>query len=80
MQGFSRQKFKTAFHDKVEPYIVRDISKINAGDVLIADGHDLNFLVINPFTGKPMRAVLVGFLDWKSEALVGYEIMMSENL
>ena len=68
-----------AFHDKVEQYIVRDISKIDAGDVLIADGHDLNFLVINPFTGKPARAVLVGFLDWKSEALVGYEIMMSEN-
>ena len=79
MQGFYRQKYKTAFHDKVEQYIVRDISKIDVGDVLIADGHDLNFLVINPFTGKPARAVLVGFLDWKSEALVGYEIMLTEN-
>jgi len=47
--------------------------------VLIADGHVLNFQVINPFTGKPARATLVGFLDWKSTALVGYEIMMSEN-
>lgn len=68
-----------AYHDKVEPYIERDISKIDVGDVLIADGHVLNFQVINPFTGKPTRATLVGFLDWKSTALVGYEIMMSEN-
>lgn len=68
-----------AYHDKVEPYIERDISKIEVGDVIVADGHLLNFLVINPFTGKPTRATLVGFLDWKSTALVGYEIMMSEN-
>lgn len=68
-----------AYHDKVEQYIVRDISKLEVGDVLIADGHVLNFQVINPFTGKPTRATLVGFLDWKSTALVGYEIMMTEN-
>ena len=68
-----------AYHDKVEPYIERDISKIEVGDVFIADGHVLNFQVINPFTGKPTRATLVGFLDWKSTALVGYEIMLEEN-
>lgn len=67
-----------AYHDKVEPYIERDISKIEVGDIIIADGHVLNFQVINPFTGKPTRATLVGFLDWKSTALVGYEIMMTE--
>lgn len=74
-----RREGMKAYHDKVEPYIERDISKIEVGDVLIADGHVLNFQVINPFTGKPTRATLVGFLDWKSTALVGYEIMMSEN-
>ena len=68
-----------AYHDKVEPYIKRDISKLEVVDVLIADGHVLNFQVINPFTGRPTRATLVGFLDWKSTALVGYEIMMTEN-
>ncbi len=68
-----------AYHDKVEHSLVRDLFKIEVGDVLIADGHVLNFQVINPFTGKPTRATLVGFLDWKSTALVGYEIMMSEN-
>ena len=68
-----------AYHDKVEAYIERDISKLEVGDVLIADGHTLNFQVINPFTGRPTRATLVGFLDWKSTALVGYEIMMTES-
>lgn len=68
-----------ALNDKVEPYIERDLSKIEVGDVFVADGHVLNFEVINPFTGKPTRATLVGFLDWKSTALVGYEIMMTEN-
>lgn len=68
-----------AFNDLVEPYIQRDPSLLEVGDVLVADGHTLNFQVINPFTGKPARATLVGFLDWKSTALVGYEIMMSEN-
>ncbi len=75
---YSREGRK-AFQDKVEHYIKRDISVLNVGDVLIADGHVLNFQVINPFTGKPTRATLVGFLDWKSSALVGYEIMMTEN-
>ena len=74
-----RREGMKAYHDKVEPYIERDISKIEVGDVLVADGHVLNFQVINPFTGRPTRATLVGFLDWKSTALVGYEIMMTES-
>lgn len=68
-----------ALSDKVEPYIKRDASLLEVGDILIADGHKLAFQVINPFTGKPCRATLVGFLDWKSSALVGYEIMLEEN-
>lgn len=68
-----------ALSDKVEPYIKRDASLLKVGDILVADGHKLAFQVINPFTGKPTRATLVGFLDWKSTALVGYEIMLEEN-
>ena len=69
-----------ALSDKVEPYIKRDASLLDVGDILVADGHKLAFQVINPFTGKPSRATLVGFLDWKSTALVGYEIMLEENV
>ena len=68
-----------ALSDKVEPYIKRDASLLDVGDILVADGHKLAFQVINPFTGKLCRATLVGFLDWKSTALVGYEIMLEEN-
>lgn len=68
-----------ALKEDVIPHIKRDISKIEVGEVLVADGKRLNFQVINPFTGKPCRATLIGFLDWKSTALVGYEIMIEEN-
>lgn len=68
-----------ALKEEVIPHIKRDISKIEVGEVLVADGKRLNFQVINPFTGKPCRATLIGFLDWKSTALVGYEIMLEEN-
>jgi len=37
-----------ALKDKVEPYIVRDASVLEVGSVLIADGHRLNFQVLNP--------------------------------
>ncbi|MEI8389909.1 MAG: transposase [bacterium] len=69
-----------ALRDKIEPYLKRDISTIKAGEILVADGHVLNFLVLNPFTGKPCRATLVGFLDWKSGYLAGYYIMLEENI
>ena len=68
-----------ALKEQVIPHIKRDISKIEVGEVLVADGKRLNFQVINPFTGKACRATLIGFLDWKSTALVGYEIMLEEN-
>ena len=68
-----------ALKDKVQPYITRDISKLEVGDVLVADGHRLAIQCINPFTGKLCRPTLIGYLDWKSTALVGYEIMLEEN-
>ncbi len=68
-----------ALRDKVEPYIKRDPSVLNVGDALVADGHRLNFQVINPFTGRPCRATLLAYVDWKSYDLAGYEIMLQEN-
>lgn len=68
-----------ALRDKVNIYIKRDPSLLSVGEVLVADGHRLNFQVRNPYTGKPCRATLVGYVDWKSYDLVGYEIMVEEN-
>lgn len=70
---------KKALIDKVAPYIRRDASLLEPGQILVADGHRLNFQILNPFTGKPCRAMLVGYLDWKSFDLLGYEIMLEEN-
>jgi len=68
-----------ALRDKVNFYIKRDPSLLSVGEVLVADGHRLNFRIKNPYTGKPCRATLVGYVDWKSYDLVGYEIMIEEN-
>jgi putative transposase len=68
-----------ALRDKVEPFIRRDPSLLEVGDAFVSDGHRLDFQVINPFTGKPCRATLIGYLDWKSYYLAGYYIMIEEN-
>ncbi len=68
-----------ALVDKVLPFIERDDSLIDVGDVLVADGHRCNFRVKNPWTGKPCRPMLVGFYDWKSRMLCGWAISIEEN-
>jgi putative transposase len=68
-----------ALKDKVAPYIKRDPALLEVGDAVVADGHRLNFRVVNPFTGRPCRATLVIGIDWKSFHPAGYEIMVEEN-
>ncbi len=66
-------------NDELLPFIMRDYSRIEVGDILVADGHVLNFELINPFTGKPKRMNLIVFFDMKSGLPVGWEIMPTEN-
>lgn len=68
-----------ALHDKVLPYITRDVSKLEVGDVIVGDGHRLSFFVKNPYTGNPVRPTLIAYQDWKSGGFVGFEIMLEEN-
>ena len=68
-----------AWNDKCAYYIERDYSLINVGDILVADGHTLNFDILNPWTGKPQRMTLILFMDMKSNMPVGWEIMPTEN-
>jgi putative transposase len=67
-------------NDKCLPYIERDYDMIEVGDILVADGHVLNFEVINPFTGKPKRMMMILFLDMKSSYPLGWEISPTENV
>jgi putative transposase len=57
----------------------RDWSRANVGDVVTADGHVLNFQVINPYTGKPCRPTLLLWYDCRSNMPLGWEIMPTEN-
>ncbi|NLO92523.1 MAG: transposase [Elusimicrobia bacterium] len=68
-----------ALKDKVEHYVTRNPELLEVGQVFVSDGHRLNFHIINPATGKPCRATLVAYLDWKSYYPAGYEIMLEEN-
>ena len=69
-----------AWHDKCAPYQSRAWWALDVGEILVADGHALNFQVINPHTGKPCRAVLIMFWDWHSSYPVGWEVMLTENV
>lgn len=74
---FARQGAKAA--RETMPSIMRDVSMLEVGDVLIADGHTVDFDIINPYTGKPQRMTLIAFIDWASWDLMGWEIMPTEN-
>ena len=75
---FSRNGAK-AWNDDCAMYIERDYDLINVGDIIVADGHVLNFEILNPWTGKPKRMALIVWLDMKSSYPLGWEIMPTEN-
>lgn len=68
-----------AYTDEIGPFLSRDDSVLRVGDVLVADGHKLNFVVKNPDTGHPCRMTLIGWQDWASRMFVGFEVMINEN-
>lgn len=70
---------RKALNDKVMPYLERDWNLLKVGEVLIADGHELNFDVKHPITGKAHRPTLICFYDGRSRFPVGVSIMPTEN-
>lgn len=71
---------KKAWNDKCAISMLRDWNLVEVGDVVIADGHTLNFETLNPATGKPTRMTIVLFYDGASNCPLGWEIMPSENV
>ncbi len=65
-------------NDKVQYYIERS-RDIEVGDIIVADGHNLNFEMINPYTGKLKRMMLMLYYDMKSNMPLGWEISPTEN-
>ena len=71
---------RKAWNDKCALSILRDWSLVEVGDIVIADGHTLNFETINPETGKPTRMTLLLFFDGASRHPLGWEVMPTENV
>ena len=68
-----------AMKDGLSPYIDRDPESIEFLDVLVADGHVMNFQVINPATGRLARPTLIGWIDMRTWMVMGWELMLTEN-
>jgi putative transposase len=68
-----------ALNDRYLPHVRRDLDRIEVGDILVADGHTLNFTMIDPLTGRPKRMTLVVVFDFKSSMPVGWEFSATEN-
>lgn len=69
-----------AWNDRCAISILRDWSLVGVGDVVIADGHTLNFETLDPDTGKPRRMTLLLFFDGGSRYPLGWEVMATENV
>ncbi len=52
---------------------------LQVGDVLVADGHELSFDIIDPISGKAKRMLLILFFDWGSRYPVGATIANTED-
>lgn len=73
------RKGEKAWNDSCAMSILRDWSLVEVGDIVIADGHTLNFETINPETGKPCRMTLLLYFDGASRYPLGWEVMATEN-
>lgn len=71
---------KKAWNDKCAISLLRDWNLVEVGDVVIADGHTLNWETLDPDTGKAKRMTLLLFFDGASSHPLGWEIMPTENV
>ena len=70
-----------AWNDKCAISLLRDWNLVEVGDIVIADGHTLNFETIDPDNAnKTKRMTLLLFYDGASNHPLGWEIMSTENV
>jgi len=75
---------KKEFHDKYEPFVLRDNHDIKANEVWVSDGHDLEIMVKLKGTDEKgkQRIVTPKWIVWqdmKTKVIVGWSISLSEN-
>ena len=78
VSGFLRYGNKW-LNDTMLPYLERGRDGIEVGDIVVADGHTLNFEIIDPVTGRPKRMTLILVYDFKSNFPLGWMIMPTES-
>lgn len=69
-----------AMNLKCSKHLERDYDRIEVGDILVADGHRLNFDILNPWTGQAQRMNWLVWKDMKSNYPVGWDIAPTENI
>ena len=68
-----------ALRDAFLKSVLRDESQIKPGDIWFSDGHKLNFMSINPDSGKEQRLNFIPFFDYASRMVVGASVDWTEN-
>ncbi|MGL4388288.1 MAG: transposase domain-containing protein [Brevinema sp.] len=64
--------------DRILGHIARDRSLLVSNQIWVSDGHDANTFVIGE-SGKPVRPVIVAWMDEKSRMIMGWSIDTTEN-
>jgi putative transposase len=59
--------------------IHRDARLLHVGQVWVADGHTLDFDILNPHTGKAQRMTMIMVFDWASRYPVGAALAFTED-
>ncbi|MCG9033320.1 DNA-binding protein, partial [Laribacter hongkongensis] len=62
------------------PFVRRDWSQLQPGDVWVGDGHGLKAKVINPETGAPQVMEVTAVMDAASRMVTGWSVHLSENV
>ncbi|NTV46177.1 MAG: transposase [Chlorobiales bacterium] len=68
-----------AYDDTCAPWIKRNPELILPGDIFIADGHTLNFMIQDPVRRKNRRMTVIFHEDMRTKTVAGWEIMPTES-
>lgn len=69
------------FTDKYDSYIPRDYTakSIQANDLWVSDGHDLEFTMKHPISGKPSSMKIIVWQDMATRMWVSYSLVLEET-
>lgn len=70
---------RKALSDKIIKPVHRDYSALQVGDIIVGDGHKLNFEILDPFTGRYRRMNMILFYEMYSDTPLGWDISLTED-